>query len=153
MIDKAQPMRETLSDTVDFINDNLAIGEIEEGIGALNNRVSALENFINSENVGIVVGTDVIISPFQAQHFFIEVPLPNGVTNDDIIVCIPSGSLLSNSIEYRSITAAAQGITRFVNYVISENSVIFHWYANNTPDVDYLTYFTGIVFYKGRSTE
>jgi len=154
MIDKEQPMRETLSDTVDFINNNLAIGEIAEGIGALDTRVSAIENFINSENIGIAVASTELETPFQQQHVTLEVPLPDGITSTDIIITLHDENMLSPNMSFDAISyGGVFAYSRYLNHKVYENKVVFHWYPQGMPSSGYSITFTGIVLYKGRSSE
>lgn len=151
-ISKEQPMRPALNDCVDFLNNNLAIGDIESGITNLNARVNRLENTKQLRFISETLEQENM----PANHASVEVFLPSGVTKTDIACCFPSGGIYhtDGTVALSAITTIPQCYTRFVGYEYKEetNSVVFYWYPTATTSSTaqvFTYYYTGTVaFYK-----
>lgn len=154
-ISKDQPMRPALNDCVDFLNNNLDIEGVENGINALTSRVTQLENDFRLRCLkGSVEERD---QPLK--HTFVEIELPQNVNYEtDVIACFPSGNLYEDvtPIAPDAITNIPQCYTRFINYYYDETAhkVVFHWYPSSTTTstLAYKTYvYQGNIIYIERS--
>lgn len=152
VISKEQPMRPALNDCVDFLNNNLAIGDIEAGITNLDTRVSSLEN---TNHLHFISGA-LEQANMPANHASVEVFLPDGVTENDIACCFPSGGIYrtDGTVALSAITTIPQCYTRFVGYEYKEetNSVVFYWYptatTSSTAQVYTYCYVGTVAYYK-----
>lgn len=152
-ISKEQPMRPALNDCVDFLNNNLeiTIGGIENSITSLERRVGILENAkIN------VLSKSVTERNQPAHHLIVSVPLPENITINDVLVCLPTCDITSDTIEFDAIEIVPSTYTRWVNhrYNSATHSIEFHWYPSATTASVVQTYdftYTANVVYIERS--